>query len=368
MKYYEDAYIKELTTKIAEIGKDYIILEDTIFHPQGGGQPSDKGTINNEKVKDVKKEGSIIKHYVDASKFHKNEEVKLSIDWEYRYYLMRAHTAEHLFYQCLNKQKTITVEKINLEKNNSSLFMKGRITFEDLLNAEELIIKQIHWNFPVNIEYHYLNENLEGVRIKQDRIREEKIRVVKIGDFDKSACTGTHVRNISEIGFFIITGFKSAGNEIYEIRFEIGDDAVNKALENSTKLLQLSYETLITPENLAVSVKNALKQVDELKSEMRKLSDEFLKIKEFKAENGVIFEHFTYIDNERLIKLAPSLAKDKNCNVVFLNGNNLIIAGLQAEMLFNKLIKELGGRGGGKPELKIGRVEKTDAAMIKKLI
>lgn len=99
--YLQDSYLQNASAHIVEMGKDYLVLDQTIFYPQGGGQPSDKGIIQSSdahlKVKSVEYNGGNIKHIGSITgSFEIGQSVELSIDWSLRHKNMQWHTAGHL--------------------------------------------------------------------------------------------------------------------------------------------------------------------------------------------------------------------------------------------------------------------------------
>ena len=101
--YWQDTYLMQHRAKITDVGQDelgtYIRLDETIFHPQGGGQPSDEGTINGVQVIKLKdlREINEINHYVEnISPFKVGDMVELSIDVEKRLEYAALHTAGHI--------------------------------------------------------------------------------------------------------------------------------------------------------------------------------------------------------------------------------------------------------------------------------
>ena len=96
--YYDNPYLKEWQAKVLDIveknGKYHILLDETAFYPEGGGQPSDKGYIDDAEVVHVYEEGKNI-YQVTESKPEKDI-VNCSLDFERRYDLMQQHTGQHL--------------------------------------------------------------------------------------------------------------------------------------------------------------------------------------------------------------------------------------------------------------------------------
>src|SRR3990167_2795872 len=132
MMYLKDSYLKEFQTIVKEVNDKNIILEDTIFYPESGGQACDLGSIFNEKeefkVLSVKKDQGKIIHVVDKEGLKINEKVKCVINWERRYKLMRSHTAAHILSAIFQKEtgalvtgNQLTPEKIRIDFSLPSL-------------------------------------------------------------------------------------------------------------------------------------------------------------------------------------------------------------------------------------------------------
>ena len=99
--YLTDSYQTVTTSKVITVGDNYLVLDKTIFYPQGGGQPSDKGTIKSKSselhVKSVEYNGGEIKHVGTVKgAFSVGDEVSLTLDWDLRLKYMQMHTAGHL--------------------------------------------------------------------------------------------------------------------------------------------------------------------------------------------------------------------------------------------------------------------------------
>jgi len=185
--YYEDAYLKEAKAKVVEIKENALLLDQTVFYPTGGGQPHDKGWINGVEVLDVYKdeEGNVWHVVAEPEKFKVGDEVELKIDWDYRYRLMRIHSALHLLEHVLNE---VLPEKWELYGSGMSA-EKGRydIVYPENVNRwKEQIIETFN---------RYVDEGGE-MKIWW----EGKTRYTQIRDFEVIPCGGTHVRDIKEIG------------------------------------------------------------------------------------------------------------------------------------------------------------------------
>ncbi|HSN56827.1 MAG TPA: hypothetical protein VLT32_19310, partial [Candidatus Sulfomarinibacteraceae bacterium] len=96
--YHRDPFLAELDTEVVAVGEEggrpYAVLADTVFYPEGGGQPADHGRLGDVAVLDVQAIGGEIRHFVDAAV--SPGPVHLELDWPRRFDHMQQHTAQHL--------------------------------------------------------------------------------------------------------------------------------------------------------------------------------------------------------------------------------------------------------------------------------
>ncbi|MDD4353092.1 MAG: alanyl-tRNA editing protein [Candidatus Nanoarchaeia archaeon] len=353
-----DSYLKSIKTIIIESLNDYVILKDSIFHKEGGGQPSDKGWIEKEEI--LKYDGT--KFYLKNNIFKKNQEVTLSIDWDYRYELMKAHTAEHLLFGSLQKiNSSFEIEKIQLSENESKIFVIGEINQKDLILAQIAANEKIKEDLKIKEEV-VKKEDVTNTRIKIDKIKDEKVRIINIGNYDKAACSGTHLASTKEIEFIIIKDIKKESSKITQLIFLTGKKAINYAITSCAILTGLSNDLNENPQKLSQRIISINNENLLLKSTIRKLNNALLNSIKFEPVNGIIFYEFNGIESEKLIKKASQEAQ--NSNVVFINDNTIIIAGKNSENIFEELKKVFEIKGGGR-EIKIGKINNFDINKIK---
>ena len=111
-KCQEDSFLKEFTTNVSKIekcDKGYnVILEDTILFPEGGGQSTDWGYLNERLVKNVSRRGAEALHFVEAEEndapFNVGDEVRQKVDWERRWDHMQQHSGQHLITAIFDKE------------------------------------------------------------------------------------------------------------------------------------------------------------------------------------------------------------------------------------------------------------------------
>src|SRR3989344_1381720 len=206
--FLDDSYLKECEATVLKAEGKFVVLDQTIFYPQGGGQPSDEGKIisakGEYKVVFGKSFGEDVSHEVDREGLATGEKVKCVLDWERRKKLMRMHTSAHILAGVIHKEigALITGNQLDLQKSrmdfNVKEFDKGLLkSFEE--KANETIARELD----VNISYEERKNALarpELFRLKDVLPKNIPVlRIVSIGDFDVQADGGTHVKNTKEI-------------------------------------------------------------------------------------------------------------------------------------------------------------------------
>ena len=228
---YSDSYLKECKSKVMEVNDHGVVLDQTIFYPGGGGQPSDNGKLilkNNEYlVKGLKRIDGQIVHLIDGSKPGINSEVNSIIDWDKRYKLMRTHTALHILCGVIWRDYSASVTGGDMKP------LAGRMDFElQEMSAdfskevEEKINTEISESRNIKI-YQLPREEAfkipDLIRTKINLLPEgiEFVRIVDIQGLDLQADGGTHVHNTSEVGYIKMIGHESKGKSNKRLRIEV---------------------------------------------------------------------------------------------------------------------------------------------------
>ena len=228
MNSHDGTYKKEFQSKVTAIYPGIVELEETAFYHLGGGQPSDKGTLNWEDgesiVYDVRKKNRI-RHMIEGDLPEVGDSVNGKLNWDRRYTHMRMHTSQHLvsaivsdLYDADTVGNQIGFDKSRIDFKPLKLSMNEIDDLIDLTN--EYIAKDI------NVKISEANRSdLEG----NPEIRSSmssglwkllpksvtRLRVISIGEIDVCPCAGTHVRSLKEIGKveFVKRDNKGAGKQ-----------------------------------------------------------------------------------------------------------------------------------------------------------
>ncbi len=213
----DDPYKKECEARILDFGDNWIILDQTVFYAEGGGQLGDTGLIKagqqEIQIENTVKENDLIKHIFNSKfDFEIGDNVTCIIDWDRRYKLMKMHTSLHLLCSLVNAKVT----------GGSVGDGKGRLDFnlDFKPNKEELkdnLNDLIQGNHDITISWISTQEldknpNLVKTMSVLPPRTNGSIRMVRIGDnIDYQPCGGTHVKNTSEIGLVEINKVENKG-------------------------------------------------------------------------------------------------------------------------------------------------------------
>ncbi len=388
-----DKNIQELEARvinIEQIGNQIlVILDRTPFRTSSGGQPSDNGYLENDKFKGsvsevIEKDNELLhKVDVESGKLNIGDKVIARINTKRRKILTLMHSGEHLFSgslrKVLDKDESLTIEKIMLNERESSVFLRiNNLNWNLLFKAEALTNRIIKEGKKVII--HYTTKNKldkfisKGLRIKKERLKDNFVRIIEFEDFDFSACSGTHVKNASEIIAFLITDFKKLGKNRFEVKFKTGEDVRGELYEESRVLRRIKSLLGKDNEESFDVIKKQINEMNLLKDRYQKYLSEFiLKLKPEKMDNIDVYEFiFDDEDSRVLVKAGSRLCKshknEKDSNakkrmVLFFNRKDdktaiiFMSSNLNIDLMkfFNdKIKKSYKVKGGGSKNLLIG--------------
>lgn len=200
--FYKDPYQKEFDTEVVRCLQHNnvyeVVLKQTAFYPEGGGQPADHGTLNDAHVIDVKRRNDEIIHTVDCP-LEEGSLVHGTIDWQRRFDHMQNHSGEHIFSGLI--QQLYGYENIGFHLGEEEILIDfdGVLTEEDIQKVEDAANHIVDENAPLE-ETFPSEEALEHMEFRCKKELEGDVRIVIIPGADICACCGTHVKRTGEIG------------------------------------------------------------------------------------------------------------------------------------------------------------------------
>ncbi len=371
MKPTEKLYYKEnrsisFEAKISEQYKDkkgwVVILDRTLFYPEGGGQPADKGWLNNIAVNNVQKKDGLVLHYI--SEEIKAESINGKIDWIHRFDFMQQHTGQHLISGALWNVRGYKTVSVNMSVDYTSIEIEAKdISLEDLNKTEDIVNSLILENLPVSYVITKDSE-LSKFQMRKSCSLEGEIRLVRIGDFDCVACGGIHLGFTSEVRLVkLIKTEKIRGN--VRIYWKIGDRAYLDYRKKTEIISKLKTIFNSNEENLEEKVNQLNEEIGDLKLRKSRLSkkligfykENLLKKYETTSKYKIILEKWEDQEDQFLLNLIKAIIIEKNIIICFTIKTDKAykwIIGCSEEtkldfnMIRENLLKPFDFKGGGK--------------------
>lgn len=378
--------IKENTNvdTLTEGEEGIVILDKTPFYAESGGQIGDKGILNNSQceiiVTDTKKEsGDVFLHFVKIKngKINVGDSLEAKVDYTKRINTARNHSVTHILHKVL---KEVLGEHVN---QAGSLVMPERLRFDfshfEAVTKEELKLIEEKVNSIIldALDIETIETTLdEAKEIGAEALFDAKygsiVRLVKIGEFSKELCGGTHVKNSSNIGLFKIVSESGIASGVRRIEAITGEYVYMHILNVEDQINQLA-EILKTNKTdivnkaqiLSEESKNLGREIDRLKSKfaMSQLDDIVNDVKEI---NGVkvIAKAIDGMDGNDLRQLGDKI-KDSMDSVLLVLGTvsndkvsfvamctkDLVSKGIHSGKIIKEVSKVAGGGGGGRPDM-----------------
>jgi alanyl-tRNA synthetase len=367
--YRNDSYLSEFNAIVLEVkvvaGNLEVVLDQTAFYPTAGGQPNDTGTLHNARVLDVResKGESLITHVLEGEvSLEVGAEVSGVVDWQRRFDNMQQHTGEHMLGQAFFRLNAHVIA-VNMERGICTLDLEQTMT-EDMAIEAERICNQAIWAGHEITTYEVHDSEIRNVPLRRTPKVSGMIRVVQIGDYDYSACGGTHLRSSSEVGMVKILKLeriKSGATRVYFIcgarclsdyRFK-HDFVSNLGLKFSTALENVPARTEALLEELGSSKKEL--------SSLRTAHAELLAVSLLEKSFPVVVH--TLDDAGLLVDLAKSIAsRAKSVGILgAVDGTRVLLAvacGFDSLANANNVLRVglpfVDGKGGGKPDMAQG--------------
>ncbi|RST69495.1 alanine--tRNA ligase [Bacillus pumilus] len=374
----------EIVTEAHEGDTVQILLDETPFYAESGGQVADKGTLKSAEViidiKDVKKAPNgqhVHEGVVVSGTAKKGLEVTAEVESALRKGIVKNHTATHLLHQALKDVLGSHVNQAGSLVNENRLRFDfshfGQVTKEELSQIEKMVNEKIWEGISVAIDLKPIAEAKEmGAMALFGEKYGDIVRVVQVGDYSIELCGGCHVQNTAEIGLFKIASESGIGAGTRRIEAVTGKGAYEELNDQLTILEQAASE-------LKSNTKDVPKRIASLQADLKEVQreNESLLAKLSQAEAGSILEKVTEIggvkvltekvnakDMNHLRTMVDDLKAKLGSAVIVLgavqNGKVNISAGVTKDVIekglhAGKLVKQAaeicGGGGGGRPDM-----------------
>ncbi|MGD8570497.1 MAG: alanine--tRNA ligase [Gammaproteobacteria bacterium] len=367
---------------LAEGEKGIVVLDRTPFYAESGGQVGDQGVLETAnavfEVQDTQKQHDVYTHIgvVKSGKLNTGDTVNTRINHSERRQIAYNHSATHLLHAALRKilgdhvtQKGSLVEADRLRFDFSHF---EPISPEQLKEIEDLVNEKIRANYAVETQLMKQDEAMAaGAMALFGEKYGDVVRVLSMGDFSVELCGGTHVSRTGDIGLFKITSETGVAAGVRRIEAVSGPGALQWARDNETRLQTLAKLVKSSPDNLDDKVRQLIdknrqleKDIEQLKAKLASSQGSDL-VSQAQEINGikVLAARLDGADPKSLRDTMDQLKNKLGSAAVVLaavNGEKInLVAGvtsdqtsrLKAGNLVNAVAQQVGGKGGGRPDM-----------------
>ena len=380
-KGYETISLSAEIVRYASVNESYlVVLDQTPFYAESGGQIGDTGTIKGKGVDlvvdDVQLDGNTYVHYCSGVLNKDISNVECIVDRERRQRIRKNHTATHLMHQALKIVLGDHVQQagslVHPDYLRFDLTHSEKISNDEVRKIEDIVNSEVLINNKLEVSIKAFDEaKKEGAVAMFGEKYGDQVRVVTVSDFSKELCGGTHVDRTGDIGLFKIIEESSLASGVRRIVAVTGPKALEYTQDQFATLDQAK-------ELLSCNIDSISDRLDQLINDKKALERELKKLKKsnstFDAES-LIKESYVFNDNTIVIKMTDAEDMDnlKDFGNMLLNklengigvlaaisdkpilvvvvSDGLVKLGLKAGDLAQQVGSIMGGGGGGRPNL-----------------
>jgi len=365
--YYLDSYTTRFNATVVEHllveGRQAVVLDQTYFYPTSGGQPFDKGHINEVAIFEVlvRPVDGVVLHVLE-SEIDRDQIIGV-IDWQRRLDHMQHHTGQHILSQAFIRIAGANTIGFHLSDSTATIDLDKRVLTETQIEAVEQLVNEIIWQ-DRTVEMRMVTTE-EAITLSLRKIPEthnERLRLIEIKDFDLTACGGTHVARTGEIGLMKIVKQERRG-EKQRIEFRCAQRALSDYGQKHQIATQLSAQLTTGTTELVAAVarlqdeqKQARRQLRSQQTELDRIEAKQLLDQGRRYKDVTLIAHvFSGRDPGKVRALGGQLVRNDGVVALFgLAGNRSHLIFSRAEgapgnmnTLLRFALNELGSQSGG---------------------
>jgi alanyl-tRNA synthetase len=327
--YYVDPYCKSFTARVVknsqdEIGQPYVVLDNTAFYPEGGGQPSDMGTLNGIPVHHVEEVDGEIRHTM-AEMLDAEGEVEGIVDWTRRFDHMQQHAGQHILTAAFVELFGFPTVSFHLGKEIVSIDLDvEEVSSEQLDAAERRANAIILENRTIETKW-VTEEELEQYSLRKKLAVTDEIRLVIIPNYDYNGCGGTHPSSTGQVSALKILSTEKQKRKV-RVHFVCGGRVLQQLHQKNHELTKTSRLLSAPEEGTAEAAEKLLAANHSLEKSLEEVREALLtfEAKELVStqEKGIVKAVFAGRTVQQLQKLAKLLVSENDEVIVLLVAEN----------------------------------------------
>ena len=368
--YYENAYLRTFDARVIAVKEDgWAALDRSAFYPTSGGQPFDTGRLNAARVVDVEVENNVVWHKTDQP-LSVGDQVHGEIDWPRRWDHMQQHAGDHMLAGAAWQLFGGVTIGLHLGKESSTIDMdlpggSTHLTAEEMEALETLVNRRVQQDDPIRCWFPGAEE-LAALPLRKRPTVDSHVRVVAMGDYEMVPCGGTHPATTGQIGPIKVLSCAPARGKM-RLCFVAGMRAFTYLQQTAACAEQIAAALSSTAaEAPEVFQRERGAHLNQQKENAQRLTQAALEILRLRKSGFVYAAHLPFADRDILLSAAKELTKEPKAVVLLScpgkNGPALLFArGAEAELDMAALLRQCGGKGGGKPDLAQGSATDGEA-------
>lgn len=343
-----------------------IILNQTAFYPEGGGQPYDTGTLGGVRVLEVHNRDGRVVHTCDGP-LEAGSAVSGEIDWERRFDLMQQHSGEHIVSGMAHAKWGCDNVGFHLGSDVVTIDLNVLLTPEQLQELEADANRYLWEDHPIEIAYPS-REELETIDYRSKKELTGQVRIVTFPGADCCACCGTHVRSSGQVGLVKLLSMEKF-REGVRIQLVCGGRALGYFSALQGQNAQVSHLLSAKVFETGASVERLMEETAALKARCAAMEDAaFARLAEEHRGKGDVLLFEEGLSPDSLRRLCDAVLHTCAGRCACFSGTEetgykYAIGQLDGQLreLTKQLNQALHGRGGGKPDFVQGSVQASQA-------
>ena len=376
--YDTDSYLKEFTATVVSCEQKNdttyrIVLDQTAFFPEGGGQTGDLGWLNDVEVIDTREKAGVVYHETRVP-MEPGTQAAGKIDFAVRYDKMQQHTGEHILSGIVCATYGYNNVGFHLSTEITTLDFDGELSAEQVRDLEVKANEMIHANIPVQVKFP-TKEELGNMDYRSKIEIEGQVRIVEIPGVDRCACCAPHVKMTGEVGLIkIVSCDRHRGG--CRLTIVCGMRALKDYQQKQESVGKVSAALSAKPDKIAEAVAHLQEQQAKLREQLNHIQAMYLegKLEKISAQNkyvcifeesldSVAMRNFVNGAMERCDGVCGAFIGNDECGYHYILGSKTV----DVREISKNLNAQFHGKGGGKPQMVQGSLNGS-AKEIKELI
>lgn len=276
--YLSDSYLTRFRARVLRTlpfnGRLAVVLDQTAFYPEGGGQPGDRGTLGTSPVVDTQEREGDVLHLLDAADWNADE-VEGVVDWHRRFDHIQQHHGQHLLSAAFQQIHGAATVSFHLGEKTCTIDLDypiDKLGPAALRAAESAANESVWQNHPV-ISRDFVGEERARLSLRKEAVKGD--RVIWVEGVDASPCGGTHPRRTGEVGCIAILRAQRWGARAARVEFVCGNRVVGTLVQATESIARAAEALRAAPAEivdaagrLAAEAQARRKSIEELQAKL----------------------------------------------------------------------------------------------------